>query len=78
MKLAKLTSSLMVAGLILSGTISSLSANASGQSSQSEFSGSSAKTNSFWWPEQLNLSPLRQHSHNLTHTVKTLIMVKLS
>ena len=21
-----------------------------------------AKTNQFWWPEQLNLSPLRQHS----------------
>ena len=20
-----------------------------------------AKTNQFWWPEQLNLSPLRQH-----------------
>ena len=62
MKLAKLTSSLMVAGLIIGSTLSSPSANASGQSSQSEFSGSSAKTNSFWWPEQLNLSPLRQHS----------------
>jgi len=22
---------------------------------------SEAKTNQFWWPEQLNLSPLRQH-----------------
>lgn len=21
-----------------------------------------AKTNQFWWPEQLNLSPLRQHA----------------
>ena len=62
MKLAKLTSSLMVAGLILSGSLSSQTANASEQSSQSEFSGSNAKTNSFWWPKQLNLSPLRQHS----------------
>jgi len=26
------------------------------------FAGSEAKTNKFWWPEQLNLSPLRQHS----------------
>ncbi len=23
---------------------------------------SSIKTNQFWWPEQLSLSPLRQHS----------------
>lgn len=31
-------------------------------SAQSFAAMSEAKTNQFWWPEQLNLSPLRQHS----------------
>ena len=30
--------------------------------STSAIASSEAKTNQFWWPEQLNLSPLRQHS----------------
>lgn len=29
--------------------------------SAAAFAGGEAKTNQFWWPEQLNLSPLRQH-----------------
>ena len=26
------------------------------------FTATEAKTNQFWWPEKLSLSPLRQHS----------------
>ena len=50
MKLNKRLPAGLIAAALLSAT--SLSANAVGE----------AKSNQFWWPEQLNLSPLRQHA----------------
>lgn len=50
MKLNKRLPAGLIAAALLSAT--SLSANAIGE----------AKSNQFWWPEQLNLSPLRQHA----------------
>ncbi len=49
MKLTKLVSSAIAAGFMF------------GAASMPTYAATEAKTNQFWWPEQLNLSPLRQH-----------------
>ena len=41
-------------------------------------SSTKVKSNQFWWPNQLDLSPLRDHDIALIHLVKNLIMQKLS
>ena len=47
----------LLAALAVALTPAVLISNAAAQDSQAM-----AKPNSFWWPEQLDLSPLRQHS----------------
>lgn len=66
MKLAKTTTALMLAGFVISSSFMSINVSANektkSNSTDSEFTSFNAKTNNFWWPEQLNLTPLRQHA----------------
>ena len=51
MKFNKILSAAVAAGLMFGTASMSVSASVG-----------EAKSNQFWWPEQLNLAPLRQHS----------------